>query len=75
VSSIDRAAADTHHARRAQHARVTHHGIEPGTADPGFVDPDPVADRDKAYHSGIRFGNEAMDSWGACPALGSAVRS
>jgi hypothetical protein len=34
-----------------------------------------VADRDKAHHSGIRFGNEAMDSWGACPALGSAVRS
>jgi len=45
------------------------------TADPGFVDPDPVADRDKAHHTGIRFGNEAMDSWGACPALGSAGRS
>jgi len=32
-----------------------------------------VADRDKAHHSGIRFGTEAMDSWGACPALGSAA--
>jgi hypothetical protein len=35
---------------------------------------DPVADRDKANHTVPRFGNEAMDSWGACPALGSVAQ-
>jgi protein SCO1/2 len=65
---------------------VQHHGVGPGwkflTGRPadieilrhrlGFVDPDPALDRDKANHTGVvRFGNEAMDSWGACPALGS----
>jgi hypothetical protein len=33
-----------------------------------------VADRDKANHTGPRFRNEAMDSWGACPALGSVAQ-
>jgi protein SCO1/2 len=66
---------------------VEHHGVGPGwqfiTGRPGeieilrrrlgFVDPDPALDRDTATHTGVvRFGNEAMDSWGACPALGSA---
>jgi protein SCO1/2 len=66
---------------------VQHHGVGPGwtflTGRPadieilrrrlGFVDPDPVLDLDKANHTGVvRFGNEAIDSWGACPALGSA---
>jgi protein SCO1/2 len=65
---------------------VKHHGVGPGwqflTGRPaeieilrrrlGYVDPDPALDRDKANHTGvIRFGNEARDSWGACPALGS----
>jgi protein SCO1/2 len=36
----------------------------------GFVDPDPVVDRDRSQHIGlVRFGNEALDRWGACPAL------
>jgi len=66
---------------------VEHHGVGPGwqfiTGRPGeieilrrrlgFVDPDPALDRDTANHTGVvRFGNEAMDSWGACPALGPA---
>jgi protein SCO1/2 len=38
----------------------------------GFVDPDPAVDRDKSQHIGlVRFGNEALDRWGACPALSS----
>src|SRR5262249_22635718 len=36
----------------------------------GFFDPDPVVDNDKSQHLGIiRFGNEALDRWAACPAL------
>jgi protein SCO1 len=36
----------------------------------GFTDPDPVRDRDKSSHVGqIRYGNEAMQWWGACPGL------
>ena len=36
----------------------------------GFVNPDPVLDKDKAQHIGlVRYGNEALDRWAACPAL------
>ena len=36
----------------------------------GYVDPDPVKDKDKSRHIGlIRYGNEAMDRWAACPVL------
>lgn len=36
----------------------------------GFFDPDPVVDRDKSKHTGLlRYGNVALDRWGACPAL------
>jgi protein SCO1/2 len=60
------------------------HGIRPGwlllTGKPaelkllrrklGFFDPDPKIDRDKSRHLGlIRYGNEALDRWAACPAL------
>jgi protein SCO1/2 len=45
----------------------------------GFFDPDPAVDADKSQHLGfIRFGNEALDRWAACPALsnpGQIVRS
>jgi protein SCO1 len=35
----------------------------------GFVDPDPAFDRDVSQHIGlIRYGNEAIDRWAACPA-------
>ena len=66
---------------------VRMHGVEPGwlflTGKPaeveilrrklGFVDPDPALDKDKTNHTGvIVFGNEAVDSWAACPALGPA---
>ena len=37
----------------------------------GFVDPDPAVDKDKDQHIGnVRFGNEPMQHWGACPGLG-----
>ncbi len=37
----------------------------------GFVDPDPEVDKDKSQHTGnVRFGNEPMQYWGACPGLG-----
>lgn len=37
----------------------------------GFVDPDPKVDKDKDQHIGnVRFGNEPMQHWGACPGLG-----
>ena len=36
----------------------------------GFVDPDPELDKDKSQHIGnVRFGNEPMQTWGACPGL------
>lgn len=36
-----------------------------------FVDPDPEVDKDKSQHIGnVRFGNEPMQTWGACPGLG-----
>lgn len=37
----------------------------------GFVDPDPELDKDKTNHIGnVRFGNEPMQTWAACPGLG-----
>ncbi len=37
----------------------------------GFTDPDPVVDRDKSQHAGIvRYGNEALQRWAACPGEG-----
>ena len=62
------------------------HGVKPGwlflTGVPneiellrrrlGFVDPDPDLDRDKSNHIGnIRYGNEALSLWAACPGLAS----
>ena len=36
----------------------------------GFRDLDPVIDKDRSQHTGIiRYGNEALDRWAACPAL------
>ena len=36
----------------------------------GFVDPDPARDRDSSQHIGnIRYGNEALTLWAACPGL------
>jgi protein SCO1/2 len=36
----------------------------------GFVDPDPEIDKDKNQHIGnVRFGNEPMQTWAACPGL------
>ena len=36
----------------------------------GFVDSDPIVDRDKSQHIGVvLYGNEALDRWAACPAL------
>jgi protein SCO1/2 len=69
------------------------HGVRPGwlflTGKPaqieilrrklGFFDPDPAVDSDKSQHIGlVRFGNEALDRWAACPGLsdpGQIVRS
>ena len=40
----------------------------------GFVDPDPEVDKDKSNHIGnIRYGNEALMEWGACPGLSKAA--
>lgn len=62
------------------------HGAGPGwlflTGDPkdvdllrrklGFVDPNPEVDKDKSRHSGnIRYGNEPLQRWGACPGQAS----
>jgi len=39
----------------------------------GFTDPDPAVDADKANHIGnLRYGNEALQLWGACPGLATA---
>ena len=39
----------------------------------GFTDPDPTVDADKANHIGnVRYGNEALQLWGACPGLATA---
>jgi len=66
----------------AHYARM--HGIKPGwqflTGKPrevdilrrklGFFDSDPAVDRDLSQHTGlVRFGNESLDRWAACPAL------
>jgi protein SCO1/2 len=41
----------------------------------GFVDPDPAVDADKSQHIGvIRYGNEALDKWGACPGMSKPER-
>jgi protein SCO1/2 len=68
------------------HTYVRHHGVKPGwqflTGRPsdievlrrrlGFYDPDPRLDRDMNNHTGVvRVGNEAIDSWVTCPALGT----
>jgi protein SCO1/2 len=38
----------------------------------GFRDSDPVVDKDRGQHIGvIRYGNDALNRWSACPALGS----
>jgi protein SCO1/2 len=37
----------------------------------GFSDPDPAYDADADNHTGIlRYGNDALQRWGGCPALG-----
>jgi protein SCO1/2 len=36
----------------------------------GFVDPDPARDANKLNHTGmIRYGNEPLTLWGACPGM------
>jgi len=38
----------------------------------GFTDPDPVRDADKSNHIGmVRYGNEPLTLWSACPGLTS----
>ena len=68
-------------------AHVAMHKIKPGwlflTGAPadiemlrrklGFVDPDPKVDADKTNHIGnVRYGNEALMLWAACPGLSKA---
>jgi protein SCO1/2 len=63
---------------------VEMHGVGPGwlflTGKPddietlrrklGFKDPNPAFDKDVSQHIGlVRFGNESIDRWAACPAL------
>lgn len=39
----------------------------------GFVDSDPIVDRDKTNHIGVvLYGNDRLDRWAACPALSRA---
>jgi hypothetical protein len=41
----------------------------------GFVDVDPVLDRDKSQHVGmVLYGNETRDRWSACPVRGRSDR-
>ena len=41
----------------------------------GFVDPDPIVDRDTSQHIGVvRVGNDAIGSWTACPALSAPTQ-
>ncbi len=36
----------------------------------GFVDPDPVVDKDRSQHIGlVKYGNEALERWGGCPGM------
>ncbi|NJD61778.1 MAG: SCO family protein [Deltaproteobacteria bacterium] len=38
----------------------------------GFVDPDPVRDRDRSQHIGmVRYGIEPLERWASCPCLSS----
>jgi len=38
----------------------------------GFVDPDPVVDKDLSNHIGvIKYGNEPLERWGGCPGMSS----
>ena len=38
----------------------------------GYVDPDPVVDKDTSNHIGvIKYGNEPFERWGGCPAMQS----
>ncbi|HMG36376.1 MAG TPA: SCO family protein [Blastocatellia bacterium] len=63
------------------------HGVEPGwtflTGEAkdietlrrklGFTNPDRKLDADKSQHIGmVRYGNEALERWGACPGLANA---
>ncbi len=39
----------------------------------GYVDPDPVVDKDKSNHIGvIKYGNEPLQRWGGCPGMSKA---
>jgi protein SCO1 len=41
----------------------------------GFVDPDPRIDADKSQHAGLLLiGNDRLDRWVACPAVGRLER-
>ncbi|MGH9908040.1 MAG: SCO family protein [Pyrinomonadaceae bacterium] len=38
----------------------------------GYVDPNPIVDKDKSNHIGvIKYGNEPLERWGGCPGLSS----
>jgi protein SCO1 len=38
----------------------------------GFVDPDPVVDKDLSNHIGVvKYGNEPLERWGGCPGMSS----
>jgi protein SCO1/2 len=40
----------------------------------GYVDPDPLVDKDKSNHLGvIKYGNEPLERWGGCPAMSKAA--
>ncbi len=40
----------------------------------GFVDPDPIVDKDKASHIGVvLYGNDRLDRWAGCPAMSRSV--
>ncbi|NOS76548.1 MAG: SCO family protein [Nitrospira sp.] len=40
----------------------------------GFVDPNPVVDKDKASHIGVvLYGNDQLDRWAGCPAMSRAM--
>jgi protein SCO1 len=72
-------------AKLAEYARM--HRVKPGwtflTGAPadlellrrklGYVDPDPVVDKDKSNHIGvIKYGNEPLERWGGCPGMSKA---
>ena len=38
----------------------------------GFVDPDPLVDKDLSNHIGVlKYGNEPLERWGGCPGMSS----